>query len=71
MLTCPYSSVKPVNYDISLHDLELGGSYSYHGTVKIDLEVRKNTTEIVLNTLQLKIGRAEVRLEGSKCKSQV
>lgn len=58
--------VKPVNYDISLHDLELGGSYSYHGTVKIDLEVRKNTTEIVLNTLQLKIGRAEVRLEGSK-----
>lgn len=52
--------MKPINYAISLYDLEFGGSYSYQGTVKIDLDVKKDTREIVLNALQLKIYSAEV-----------
>ncbi|KAL8759432.1 MAG: hypothetical protein Q9184_003626 [Pyrenodesmia sp. 2 TL-2023] len=33
-------SVKPVNYDISLYDLEYQGDFNYKGSVKIDLEIR-------------------------------
>lgn len=62
------SRVKPVNYAISLYDLEMGGSYSYQGTVKIDLDVKKDTKEIVLNALQIKIHSVEILLERSKSK---
>ena len=57
-------SVKPVNYDISLYDLELGGSFSYHGTVKIHLRVQKPTKNIVINALQLKIKSAKISSGG-------
>ena len=53
-------SVKPSNYDISLFDLELGGSYTYQGIVKIDVESFKATKEIVLNTLDLQLHTAGI-----------
>lgn len=52
--------VKPINYDISLYDLELGGSFSYQGTVKIEVHIQKATKEIVINTHQLKLHSATV-----------
>lgn len=60
--------VKPVNYNISLHDLELGGGFSYQGTVKIDLNVKAATKEIVLNAHQLKVHGAEVYSDDKKGK---
>ncbi|KAI9792331.1 MAG: hypothetical protein M1816_002556 [Peltula sp. TS41687] len=64
-------SVKPINYAISLYDLELGGAFSYQGTVKIDLDVKKNTQEIVLNAVQLKIHSAEVVTEHTKTEQRI
>ena len=58
--------VKPVHYAISLFDLELGGAYSYQGTVKIDVHVKKPTTDIVLNAVQLKIHGASLLLDNAK-----
>lgn len=60
------SRVKPINYAISIHDIELGGAYSYQGTVHIDLDVRKTTKEIVVNAHQLQIKEAQVFLEHGK-----
>ena len=62
--------VKPINYDISLYDLELGGDYGYKGTVKIELDVKKSTQEIVLNAHELKIQKAEVSTEHTKSRSE-
>ena len=53
-------SVKPLNYDLSLFDLEFGGGWSYKGRVKITLGVSQSTHEIVINTKDLEIGNAEV-----------
>ncbi|KAI9831218.1 MAG: hypothetical protein M1819_005146 [Sarea resinae] len=61
-------AVKPINYAISLYDLELGGEYSYQGTVKIDANIIKGTKNIVLNSYQLKIHDAEIFTEHSKTK---
>lgn len=58
--------VKPVNYDISLYDLKLGGEFSYQGTVKIDLNVKDGTNEIVLNAHQLKVHGADLYSDGKK-----
>ncbi len=52
--------VKPINYDISLFDLELGGGFSYQGTVKIDVDIKEATENIVLNSHQLKVHSAEI-----------
>lgn len=57
-----------MNYSISLHDLELGGDFSYQGTVKIDLNVKDAINEIVLNAHQLKVHGAEVYSDGKKGK---
>ena len=57
--------VKPVNYNISLYDLELGGGFSYQGTVKIDLDVKEAPNKIVLNAHQLKVHDAQL-IPGSK-----
>jgi hypothetical protein len=71
----PYSvanntnSVKPTNYNISIHDLELGGKFSYQGRVKIALEIKKSAKEIVLNTNQLVIHGAELSTEHTKTES--
>jgi hypothetical protein len=59
-------NVKPINYDISLVDLELGGSFSYQGTVAIQLKVIKTSKEISLNSYQLKIHGAELSVDHTK-----
>lgn len=58
--------VKPINYDLSLYDLELGGNFSYQGTVSILAKIIRSTNEIVLNSHQLIIHSAEVSLEQAK-----
>lgn len=59
-------NIKPVNYDISLYDLEMGGAFGYKGTVSIQSKIVKSTKEITLNSIQLKIFSAEVSLEHTK-----
>ncbi|KAJ9288246.1 hypothetical protein DTO280E4_6045 [Paecilomyces variotii] len=51
---------KPIHYDLSLFDLEFGGSWSYKGVVKIDLDVTKPTKQIVLNSKEIDVQSAEI-----------
>ncbi|KAI4242677.1 MAG: hypothetical protein L6R40_003898 [Gallowayella cf. fulva] len=57
--------VKPTNYEISLHDLQLGGTFSYRGSVKIEVQVKSPTQEIVVNAFELKIHDAQVSAQGA------
>lgn len=59
-------SVKPINYDISIFDIEHGGAFSYQGSVSILSKITTPTREIVLNAHQLKIHSAEISLEHTK-----
>ncbi|KAK5462404.1 hypothetical protein LTS15_002116 [Exophiala xenobiotica] len=52
--------IKPVNYDLSLFNLEFGGTWSYDGLVKIASKVKQATNELVINTNELDIKGAEV-----------
>ncbi|KAJ5105123.1 Peptidase M1 alanine aminopeptidase/leukotriene A4 hydrolase [Penicillium alfredii] len=52
--------VKPINYHVSLFDLELGGSWGYKGQLKIDTKVTRATNEIVLNSKEIDVQRAEI-----------
>ncbi|KAK1141994.1 hypothetical protein N8T08_008317 [Aspergillus melleus] len=52
--------VTPVNYHVSLFDLELGGSWAYKGAVKIDARVTRPTKEIVLNSKEIEVQNVEV-----------
>ncbi|TVY43894.1 Aminopeptidase [Lachnellula occidentalis] len=56
-------TVKAVNYDLSIYDIELGGAFSYQGSVHILSKINKGTKEIVLNSHQLKIHSAEVSVD--------
>ncbi|GES65620.1 aminopeptidase [Aspergillus terreus] len=53
-------AVKPINYHVSLFDLQLGGSWAYNGLVKVDLTVKHPTKEIVLNSKEIEVQTAEV-----------
>jgi aminopeptidase N len=59
-------TVKPVHYDLSLYDIELGGAFSFQGTVKITAKTLESTKIIVLNSHQLKIHDSEVLIESSE-----
>ena len=59
-------NVKPVNYDISLFDLELGSGFNYQGTVAVQLTISKSSREISLNSHQLKIHGAEISVHHTK-----
>lgn len=61
-------AIKPLNYDLSLYNLEFGGSWGYDGLVKIDAHVSP-TKEVVLNTKELKITSAHVLSNGKKVAS--
>ncbi|KAL3713102.1 hypothetical protein TMatcc_001805 [Talaromyces marneffei ATCC 18224] len=61
--------VKPKRYDISLYNLELGGSWSYNGTVKIDTTVSKPTKEIILNVKEVSVEKAEVQAGSTSVKA--
>ncbi|KAH8691108.1 peptidase family M1-domain-containing protein [Talaromyces proteolyticus] len=52
--------LKPKHYDLSLFDLELGGSWSYRGTVKIETSIVRPTQEIVLNANDITVQEARV-----------
>ena len=54
---------KPSHYDISIHDIEFGGKFTYQGTVAITTKITKDDgfTDLVLNALQLKIHGAELK----------
>jgi aminopeptidase N len=60
------SSVKPINYDLSLYDIEFLGEWSYQGAVKIELEIKSPAKKIVLNAHQLSIRSAALSFEHSK-----
>ncbi|OAL25485.1 hypothetical protein AYO22_04804 [Fonsecaea multimorphosa] len=53
-------TIKPLNYDLSLYNLEFGGNWSYDGTVKVDSKVKQETQELVINVKELEIKKAEV-----------
>ncbi|KAL3437998.1 peptidase family M1-domain-containing protein [Aspergillus tetrazonus] len=52
--------VKPAHYDISLFDLQLGGSWSYKGIVNITSKVNSPTREVVLNAKEIEVHHAKV-----------
>lgn len=52
--------VKPINYAISIFDIELGGAFSFQGSVSITAKILKAVSSITLNTNQLKIHSSEV-----------
>ena len=55
-------SVKPIHYDLSLYELELGGNFTFQGTVKIQVEIKEPTREITLNAIAIKVHEAYVSL---------
>ena len=57
-----------MNYDISLYDLELGGEFSFQGTVKIEAEIKAPTTKITLNSIDIKVYSAEVSSNDASCR---
>ncbi|QSZ33763.1 hypothetical protein DSL72_005334 [Monilinia vaccinii-corymbosi] len=59
-------SAKPSHYALSIYDIELGGAFSYQGSVNIDIKIVKATKEITLNAYQLKIHEAEVSFVSGK-----
>lgn len=52
--------VKPINYRLLLHDLQLGGDWTYQGNVSIEAEIKQATKEITLNALLLNIHSAQI-----------
>jgi len=56
-------TVRAVNYDLSIYNIELGGEFSYQGTVSILSKITKASKEIILNSHQLKIHSAEVSVD--------
>ena len=61
-------TIKPLNYDLSLYNLEFEGSWGYDGLVKIQARVSP-TKEVVLNTKELTITSAHVLSNGKKVAS--
>ncbi|KAJ6004839.1 Alanine/arginine aminopeptidase [Penicillium herquei] len=51
---------KPINYHVSLFDLQLGGSWGYKGLLKIDTKITRATKEIVLNAKEIEVQDAVV-----------
>ncbi|PWY86328.1 aminopeptidase B [Aspergillus sclerotioniger CBS 115572] len=52
--------VKPVHYNVSLFDLQLGGAWGYKGVVRIDSKITRPTREIVINSKEIEVQDAEV-----------
>jgi aminopeptidase N len=59
------NTVQPINYGISIYDIELGGAFSYQGTVSITAKVLLSTESITLNSHQLKIHGSKVLINQS------
>ena len=54
------TSIKPLNYRLSLFNLQFGGDWSYDGRLVIDAEVSKSTTELTLNSKEINIKSAQL-----------
>jgi aminopeptidase N len=61
-------SIKPLNYDLSLFNLEFGGGWTYDGLVKINSKVKSDTQELVINTKELEITKVNVLGKDGSCK---
>lgn len=61
--------MKPSHYDLSLYDLELGGAFTFQGTVKIDVAISSPIKELRLNAHQLKVNNASISSNGTSQKS--
>ena len=59
--------IKPLNYNLSLFDLEFGGKWAYSGLIKIYSKITEQTDKIVINTKELEIQSAEVFSEDGNC----
>ena len=59
-----FDRVKPVNYSLSLYDLELGGAFTFQGTVKIEISIKSPVKQIFLNAYQLKVNSAQIAGDG-------
>jgi aminopeptidase N len=64
-------AVKPVNYALSIYDIESGGAWSYGGNVTITARIIQSTNSITLNAHQLKIHNAEVSLQHTKTEHKI
>ena len=58
-----FTRVIPINYNIELWDLELGGDFSYQGCVTIEINIKTAVKTITLNAHQLNIDHGEVNGE--------
>jgi aminopeptidase N len=58
--------VKPANYAISIHDIELGGAFSFQGTVSITAKILKSISSVTLNAYQLKINSSSITSTSGK-----
>jgi len=65
------ATVKPSNYAISIFDLELGGAFTYQGSVNISASILSPTRSITLNSHQLKVHSAQVIVKQNKTESTV
>ncbi|KAI9657062.1 MAG: hypothetical protein M1821_003228 [Bathelium mastoideum] len=65
------ADVKPTNYALYIHDIELGGQFSYRGTVSVDIEIKQTLKEITLNAYQLQIHDAELFTEHTKTEQSI
>ncbi|KAH9221868.1 aminopeptidase-like protein [Leptodontidium sp. 2 PMI_412] len=54
--------VKPIDYDLSLFDMDFYRALSYSGLVKITLDILEATSRIVLNSSNLNVAAAHVLL---------
>lgn len=63
--------VKPINYAISIYDIELGGTFGYQGTVSVTAKILRATKEIVLNAIDLVLHTAEVQVESAKTQTSI
>ncbi len=53
-------TVKPINYNIKLFDLELGAGFAFHGAVTIEIDIKAAVGEITLNAHELNISSATI-----------
>ncbi len=53
-------TVKPINYNIKLFDLELGAGFAFHGAVTIEVDIKAAVGEITLNAHELDVNSATI-----------
>ncbi|KAL8717971.1 MAG: hypothetical protein Q9225_004845 [Loekoesia sp. 1 TL-2023] len=62
--------VKPTSYDIALHDLDFE-TFEYKGLVKVELQIKRPTKDIILNAYELKIHDVQVSIQDDSKEKRV